>query len=292
MTRQKSLRIGVLTVSLILITASLVWAAVTTIPNSALTSSNTYYTDGIGGGIGTPPIAANDDGSSGAINLGFTLNFFGVNYTQFFANNNGNITFAGPLGAFTPSGPQGASQPIISPYFADVDSRGGGSGLMSVRTDVPNEVIITWDRVGYYFEHTDKLDSFQLVLRGPGFNVPAGEGQVGFFYKTMQWEVGDASGGVGGFCPGGTVGISCFPAAVGFGDGNASGFVLAASLQAGISAVVNNSHVWFGLVNGVPTAPGPGAPAGTPAPATWVLLATGMMGLLAYQWLRMKRQQS
>jgi hypothetical protein len=166
---------------------------------------------------------------------------------------------------------------------------------MSVRTDIPNEIIVTWDRVGYFASHTDKLDSFQLVLRGPGYSVPSGEGQVGFFYKTMQWEVGDASGGVNGFCPAGTVGSSCFPAAVGFGDGNSNGFVLAASLQGGISSIVNNSHAWFNLVNGVPVTtgptptPGPAPLAGTPAPATWVLLVIGAMGLLGHQWLRQRR---
>ena len=39
-----------------------------------------------------------------------------------------------------------------------------------------------------------RLNSFQLVLRGRGFAIPAGEGQIGFFYKGMQWETGDASG--------------------------------------------------------------------------------------------------
>ena len=67
-------------------------ATTTTIPNSALTPSTTYYTDLIGGGLGSSSIMGrNDDGSSSVQNLGFNLNFFGVNYTQFYINNNGNI---------------------------------------------------------------------------------------------------------------------------------------------------------------------------------------------------------
>ena len=47
------------------------------------------------------------------------------------------------------------------------------------------------------------------------------EGQIGFFWTTMQWETGDASGGSNGF--GGD------PAAVGFGDGLGNGQVLQGS---------------------------------------------------------------
>ncbi|MGZ6240943.1 MAG: nidogen-like domain-containing protein, partial [Syntrophales bacterium] len=158
-------------------------AAVTNIPDSALVPSTQYYTDVIGGGIGNALLmtgggnaanvggSRNDDGFSGPINLGFTLHFFGTDYTQFWANNNGNISFNNGISAFTPTGPQGASQPIISPFFADVDTRNAASGLMYLRNDIANEIIVTWDAVGYFGEHADKLDSFQLVLRGPDYVV-------------------------------------------------------------------------------------------------------------------------
>ena len=84
----------------------------------------------------------------------------------------------------------------MSPFFADVDTRNAASGVMWIRQDIANELIVTWDQVGYYSSHADKLDSFQLVLRGPDYPVPVGEGRIGFFYKTMQWETGDASGGL------------------------------------------------------------------------------------------------
>jgi PEP-CTERM motif len=265
--------------------------AETIIPQSALVPSTTYYTDLIGGGIGSPLLmtgggnaanvggSPNDDGFSGPINLGFTLNFFGTNYTQFWANNNGNISFGAGIEEFTPSGPVGANQPVISPFFADVDTRNVASGLMSLRNNIANQVIVTWDQVGYFDSHADKLNSFQLVLRGPGYAVPSGEGSIGFFYKTMQWETGDASGGTGGF--GGT------PAAVGFGNGAGDGQVLQGSLASGISSAVNNHHAWFNLSGGVPV-PVPPGPTPVPEPASLLLLGSGAALLLALK-RRMKR---
>jgi hypothetical protein len=277
------------TVGLLLLIAGIVQATVTTLPDSYLTTLGKYYTDIIGGGIGTAAVMTgggnaanvggtrNDDGFQGPLNLGFSLAFFGNTYTQYYANNNGNISFGNGIAAFTPSGPQGATQPIISPFFADVDTRNAASGLMYVRSDIPNELIVTWDQVGYYDTNADKLDSFQLVLRGPNYVVPSGEGQVGFFYKGMNWETGDASGGSGGF--GGT------PAAVGFGDGLSNGYILQGSTLNGISGIVNNKYIWFNLTNGgvTPVSSSPSS-AAVPAVSPWglVVLGLGILGIGQY----------
>jgi len=250
--------------------ASVGASAQTIVPQSALVPSGQYYTDVIGGGIGSivvmtdggnePGIGLasgrNDDGFSGPIDLGFTLNFFGTPYTQFFANNNGNISFGAGISDFIPTGPTGAAAPVISPYFADVDTRGSLSGVLHLRTDIPNEVILTWDQVGYFDEHDDQLDSFQLVVRGPGFGVPTGEGTIGFFYKGMPWISTDTS----------------TTAAVGFGDGAGASEVLEGSNTSTINAALANHFIWFD--QNLVVVPPP-----VPEPETYALLLAGLAAL-------------
>lgn len=253
-----------LVVALMLIAATAVAAPV---------PSGSYYTDVIGGGIGSAPSGyyRNDDAYFGPYALGFTLNYFGNDYANYYLNNNGNISFEHGFSTFTPS-PLNTTivAPSIAPYWADVDTRPSNGGTVTVRTDIANQIIVTWDQVGYYSNHTDRLASFQLVLRGPDYVVPSDEGQIGFMYKTVGWETGDASDGSGGF--GGT------EATVGFGDGlpavNTGEISLAGSQAPGIRGIVTNNHYWFNLGSG-------GTPEthDVPEPATMLLLGLGLVGI-------------
>jgi hypothetical protein len=266
-------------------------AAVITIPNSALVPSTQLYTGDIGGGIGNPLVmtgggnaanvggSPNDDGFSGPINFGFNFTLFGTTYTQFWANNNGNISFGNGIADFTPTGLQGSNTPLISPFFGDVDTRNNNSGVMSLRfvTDANgDQIIVTWDTVGVFNQVAPPTDNFQLVVRADDYDIPAGEGQVGFFWGAMGWEVGSASGGNGsGFCPGiGGIGLDCVPAAVGFGDGQSNGFVLQGSTLNGIADIVADHRLWVTLQDGVPVVPG------VPEPGT-LLLSALALGLVA-----------
>lgn len=168
--------------------------------------------NGLGGidGFGTLDLAANDDGSTGAIDLtsvfssGFNL--FGTTYNSFYINNNGNITFAGPLSTYTPYAiGTGYTSPIIAPFWADVDTRGGataatggnstGSNVVWYNVSAATKTItITWDDVGYYSGHTDKTDAFQLQLT----QLANGNDAISFIYENVSWVTGDASGGTAG----------------------------------------------------------------------------------------------
>jgi hypothetical protein len=56
---------------------------------------------------------------------------------------------------------------------------------------------VDWINVGYFAEHTDKLDSFQLILIDRS-DTGVGNFDIEFNYQSIQWETGDASGGVNG----------------------------------------------------------------------------------------------
>ena len=246
-------------------------AAVTTIAAASLNNSagaytaNGYYTNNLGAivvmtgggnaaGIGDAT-GRNDDGFS-ALNLGFSVDFFGTSYSSLFINNNGNVSFGAGISAYVPTGPTGATSPVISPFFGDVDTRAAASGVVHVNTSVANQIVVTWDQVGYFSTNADVLNSFQLVLRGTNYATPVGEGSIGFFYGNMGWEVTDTS----------TV------AAVGFGDGLGNASVVQGSTQPGMNTVVANKFVWFDPnLNVVPP-----PPVAVPEPASLALVGAAL----------------
>jgi len=142
----------------------------------------------------------NDDGSSAEVALGFEVNFFGERFATSFVNTNGNITFGGSLSTFTPQGLTGSPLRIIAPFWADVDTRGAGSALVTHGNDTVDghrAFGVNWVDVGYYGNHDDKLNSFQLVLI-ERLDIGPGNFDIEFNYDRILWETGDASGGSGG----------------------------------------------------------------------------------------------
>jgi hypothetical protein len=263
-----------------LLEATTGFATETVIPDSALIASPGYYTNNLGSNIVTTGGGAtanvglasgrNDDGYM-ALSLPFSVDFFGNSYNSLFINNNGNVSFGAGISAYVPTGPTGASQPVISPYFGDVDTTNAASGVVYWQTSTPNQLVVTWDQVGYYDSHADLLNSFQLVLRSSAYAIPLGEGAIGFFFGTMGWEVTDTS----------TV------SAVGFGDGAGNGEVLQSSLQPGLNNILQNHHIWFDA-NLAPVS----EVGETPLPGALPLFATGLGALGLLGWRKKRKAKA
>ena len=150
----------------------------------------------VGGNNGTPP------GTPTLVPIGFTIDFYGVVVNSVYLNNNGNVTLDAPLATFTPFGLTATSRKIIAAFFADVDTRAGNTVTFGNDTvDGHPAFGVNWAGVGagvgYFNQHIDKLNSFQLILISRN-DIGSEDFDIEFNYDQVQWETGDASGGVNG----------------------------------------------------------------------------------------------
>lgn len=264
------------------------------------TANAVSLVNGLGGptGFGDGYLGRNDDSSTSAIDITSIfpsgLNFFGTTYNSVYLNNNGNISFDGPLWQYTPWNITGGSTRMIAAFFADVDTRGGavtatpggtstGENLLRYSLD-GNRLVATWDDVGYYGSHTDKLNAFQIILERVG---DAGDFDIWFRYEDMNWTTGDASGGSGGL--GGTIATAGFTA----GDGNIDHFyqLPMSGSQDGMLRIEDTlgnggqNGLWhFEVRNGDVYVP----PVETPAPEPSTMIM-GLLGLGSALGLRKKK---
>lgn len=240
----------------------------------------------IRGGFDGNILPANDDGSTGAVDIGFGVNFFGLGFNQLFVNNNGNVTFDSPLSTFTPFSLTSTGRQIIAPFFADVDTRGVGSGLVTYGAGLVNGFTafgVNWIDVGYFPLQADKTNSFQLVLVDRS-DTGSGNFDIEFNYDQIEWETGGFSGGSGG----GSGGLGGNSARAGFSNGTGapgSSFELPGSavngafLDGGPNSLIANSlnsnvdgRYVFTARDGIVD---PGDPAPIPTPA----LLPGLIGM-------------
>ncbi len=233
--------------SLLSLVTLLSLAAALALPTAAMAQVPLF--DGFGGaaGYGAACLGPNDDGSSRRVDLTpifpAGIRFFDRTHTSMFVNTNGNVSFSEAVPTYTPEAFPVADQPMIAPFWADVDIRtdaddcdgpGGGTGYAG-DCESPGSngvwwhldtagrrVIVTWDQVGYYSCHTNKEMNFQLVLTpyDGGMCGNPGDFDVEFRYNTCEWNTGDASGGSDGMA--GSGGPTSFPCVIGrcLGDGS------------------------------------------------------------------------
>ena len=149
-------------------------------------------------GFNSNTLPPNDDGSTGAVPLGFNMNLFGLLVDRVFVNNNGNVTFDAPLPAFTPFPLLSTDRYIIAPFFADVDTSSAGSPVTYGTGTFEGRPAfgVNWIDVDYFdgdFQHTAR-NFFQLIIVGRA-DRNAGDFDIVLNYDSIQWEAGEASGG-------------------------------------------------------------------------------------------------
>jgi hypothetical protein len=189
---------------------------------------------------GTAPMFRNDDDSSELITLPFSVNFFGNLYDGLYVNNNGNVSFNEQVWSFTPEPFPISDQPMIAPYWSDVDTRsdpGDSSNQVWVAAPNADTFVVTWDRVGYYRQNLDKVNDYQLVLRNRAADTGVvGDFDIEFRFNVLQWTTGDASDGTGG--------LGGIPAQAGFDAGNNVDYqVLPGSFTDSVLNLQNTSNV-------------------------------------------------
>ncbi|MEC5159246.1 hypothetical protein ACFDR9_003283 [Janthinobacterium sp. CG_23.3] len=224
-------------------------------------------------------LARNDDGSTGVVDMGFNINFFGANFTQLYVNNNGNVTFNHALNTYTPFSLLSTSTPMLAPFFADVDTRNSHSEVVQYAQSTiggRNVFGVNWINVGYYQNAADKTNSFQLIITDRS-DTGAGNFDFQYNYDNVHWETGTASNGTGGI--GGT------SARAGWSNGVDHSYELAGSavngalLDTGSRSLVGHSidsgvdgRYNFSVRNGIVAPP-------VPEPETYAMLLAGL-GLL------------
>lgn len=143
-------------------------------------------------GFNSNTLPANDDGSTGLVPLGFSINFFGVGFTEGYVNNNGNMTFDQPLGTFTPFGLASTNTKIIAPFFADVDTRQLGSNPVTYGQGTVGSrpaFAVNWLNVACFATPNGGYNTLQMVLIDRS-DIGTGDFDIEFNYGSILWETG------------------------------------------------------------------------------------------------------
>ncbi len=247
-------------------------------------------------GFSANALPASDDSTSGLVSIGFPVHLFGASYSSLYVNNNGNVTFDSPLLAYINFSLTTTGMKILAPFFADVDTRGAGSRVVTYGTgtvDGHQAFGVEWPGVGYFSAQFNKLNTFELVIIDRS-DLGAGNFDLEYNYDSIQWETGGANDGVNGL--GGN------PARAGYSNGltasaNTSlelpGSAVSGAFLDGSpnslaphnlnTAVVGRYLFW--VRNGAITDPPGPSPSPAPAPAatTPVLILTGIL-LIGMVW--------
>jgi uncharacterized protein (TIGR02145 family) len=136
------------------------------------------------------------DCSSAAISFpGWTFELYGNVYTEFYINSNGMLSFGDNVIDWTPINFPNAEYNQIAGYWQDTDLRSTGEIMYKV---TPEAVFVNYLEVGYYNNHDDLTNSYQIIIT-PNDGIIGDGNNVRVCYLDMNWAHGDV-GGSGGCC--------------------------------------------------------------------------------------------
>jgi autotransporter-associated beta strand protein len=195
-------------------------------PQPTQPADSGYYTQlfSYGAAVGDVALPRNDDGfaytsliGKGVAGSSLVLPFYGESYSGLYVNNNGAISFNSGVSTYTgQSFPAAGLPPMIAPFWADVDTRPANGGSVWYRTATDEATltavgdrihnsflgsslfnptfvqVVTWDKVGYYDQHTDRVNTFQAVIASDGIYTYT---MFLYPYQSIWWATGDFSGG-------------------------------------------------------------------------------------------------
>lgn len=109
-------------------------------------------------------VAAGDDVAQG-INLPFTFNFYGTNYTSLYVTSNGFISFGSSSTAYSNSCLPSSSTPnnAIYAFWDDLVPNGGSNGNVYAKQTGAGEFVIQWNNVRKY--GASEYNTFEIILR-------------------------------------------------------------------------------------------------------------------------------
>lgn len=156
-------------------------------------------------GWNTNAVTRGDDTSNLVVNIPFTMNWLGTNYTQLYLNMNGNVTFTSGFTSYQPGVLTGVGQGIMAPFWADVDTRYVGSPNLLYYSNITSgsvttvngrkAMLVTWAAVQYYNNGNTTsqtaTDTFQLVIVDRS-DTGAGNFDFIYNYDQMLWDKGTA----------------------------------------------------------------------------------------------------
>ena len=136
------------------------------------------------------------DCSSAPISFpGWTFELYGDVYTEFYVNSKGMISFGGDVIDWTPTKFPEAEYNQITGYWQDTDNRSVGEIMYKV---TPEAVYVNFVEVGYYNNHDDLTNNFQIIIT-PNDGIIGDGNNAQVCYLDMNWAHGDIGGG-GGCC--------------------------------------------------------------------------------------------